>query len=252
MCNVYEPATEDYLQAEWTRFQASGITGAPPSSMAYKLRLGPRDTGPFITSHDVMLGQWGMIRPNAPTRTEKDPKGRPLMTNNARSETMATRATFRDPWKNGQRCLIPATSWDEPYWGNNAFNTWWRFHRQDGDAWMLAGLWNTWTDKATGEVVPSYTMITMNCDAHPLLKLMHKPEKDKEGTILPPEKQDKRTVVPIDAADWSLWLTGNAEDALSLIQLPLMRLFKHAAVDPAKQVDLPIKGSPQKTDNTAR
>ena len=134
MCNVYEPATEDYLQAEWTRFHESGITGAPPSSMAYKLRLGPRDTGPFITSHDVMLGQWGMIRPNAPTRTEKDPKGRPLMTNNARSETMATRATFRDPWKNGQRCLIPATSWDEPYWGNNAFNTWWRFHRQDGDA----------------------------------------------------------------------------------------------------------------------
>ncbi len=31
MCNVYEPATEDYLQAEWSRFQASGITGAPPS-----------------------------------------------------------------------------------------------------------------------------------------------------------------------------------------------------------------------------
>ena len=50
MCNVYEPATEDYLQAEWSRFQASGITGAPPSSMAYKLGLGPRDTGPFITS----------------------------------------------------------------------------------------------------------------------------------------------------------------------------------------------------------
>ena len=84
-------------------------------------------------------------------------------------------------------------------------------------------------------------MITMNCDAHPLLKLMHKPEKDKEGTILPPEKQDKRTVVPIDAADWSLWLTGNAEDALSLFQLPPLQLFKHAAADPAKQVDLPIE-----------
>ena len=79
-------------------------------------------------------------------------------------------------------------------------------------------------------------MITMNCDGHPLLKLEHKPEKDKEGTILPPEKRDKRTVVPIDAADQSFGPTGNTEDAPSLIQLPPTRLFNRAAIDSAKQV----------------
>ena len=36
---------------------------------------------------------------------------------------------------------------------------WWRFQRADGAPWALAGLWNTWTDKGTGEMVESYTMI---------------------------------------------------------------------------------------------
>ena len=38
-------------------------------------------------------------------------------------------------------------------------NVWWRFKRADGAPWSLAGLWNTWTDKTTGEVHESYTMI---------------------------------------------------------------------------------------------
>ena len=35
----------------------------------------------------------------------------------------------------------------------------WRFKRADGAPWSLAGLWNVWTDKATGETHESYTMI---------------------------------------------------------------------------------------------
>ena len=106
---------------------------------------------------------------------------------------------------------------------------------------MLGGLWSEWIDHATGELVPNYTMLTMNCDAHPLLKLMHKPEKDKDGNVLPPERQDKRTVVPIERADWDVWLNGSVDDALSLIQLPPLHRFDHGAADPAKQVDLPIE-----------
>ena len=40
---------------------------------------------------------------------------------------------------------------------------------------MLAGLWSEWTDHATGEVVPNFTMLTMNCGAHPLLTNFDKP-----------------------------------------------------------------------------
>jgi hypothetical protein len=76
-------------------------------------------------------------------------------------------------------------------------------------------------------------MITQNCDAHPLLKLMHKPDPK-----LPPDKQDKRAVVPIERVDWNMWLNGSSDDALSLIQLPSMHLIKHGAADPEKQVQL--------------
>jgi putative SOS response-associated peptidase YedK len=68
-----------------------------------------------------------------------------------------------------QRCIIPATSYDEPYWGPLfepfAKTVWWRFARADGRPWGLAGIWHEWTDPATGEVVPNCTMLTQNCDA---------------------------------------------------------------------------------------
>jgi putative SOS response-associated peptidase YedK len=35
-----------------------------------------------------------------------------------------------------------------------------RFARVDGQPWVLAGLWSEWTDPVTGELVPSYTMLT--------------------------------------------------------------------------------------------
>jgi len=226
MCNVYEPATEDYLHSEWKHFE--------DALKPYKQRIGPRDDGPFVTRDKVIIGQWGMIRPGSPERTPKDPRGRPLMTNNARTERMATAPTYREAWKHGQRCLIPAMNYDEPYWGTGK-NIWWRFARQDGEPWALAGLCSEWTDHTSGEVIPNYTMLTMNCDAHPLLKLFHKPDPK-----LPPDQQDKRSVVSIERVDWDMWLNGSIDDALSLIQLPALHLFAHGAADPTKQVDLPV------------
>ena len=83
-------------------------------------------------------------------------------------------------------------------------------------------------------------MLTMNCDVHPLLRLMHKPEKDRDGIVLPADQQDKRTVVPIERKDWQRWLTSSIDDALSLIRLPLLDVFAHGAADPSTQVELPV------------
>jgi hypothetical protein len=83
-------------------------------------------------------------------------------------------------------------------------------------------------------VIPNFSMITQNCDDHPLLNQMHKPDKD-----LPPGvPQDKRAVVPIEPADWDKWLTGTVADAEGLIRVPDLSLFRHCAADPAKQVPL--------------
>ena len=49
--------------------------------------------------------------------------------------------------------------------------------------------------------------------------------------------------MPIECSDWELWLNGSTDDALSLIQLPPLAVFAHGAVDPAKQIDIPIEAT---------
>src|SRR5690606_39218222 len=98
-------------------------------------------------------------------------QGDRLATNNARSEDMRARFTFRGAWADGRRCLIPAAWFQEPYWGITHDDPLtradksipWRFARADGEPWMLAGLWGTWTDPQSGELVNHFTMLTQNC-----------------------------------------------------------------------------------------
>lgn len=107
-------------------------------------------------SLELIVGSWGLI-----PRWAKIPK-LTYSTNNCRSEEAAAKPTFADAWRKGQRCIIPVRSFDESCWDAGK-NVWWRFRRVDGQPWGLAGLWNTWIDRATGEVVESYTMLAITC-----------------------------------------------------------------------------------------
>jgi putative SOS response-associated peptidase YedK len=150
----------------------------------------PRAPGPFLRAAngegagrplELVVGQWGLIPWFAKAARLT------YSTNNARSEELQGKATFKQPWARGQRCIIPALSFDEPNWESGR-NVWWRFKRADGGLWGLAGLWNCWTDKVTGEIHESYAMLTLNADSHPLMRRMHKPDPK-----LGPDQQDKRT-----------------------------------------------------------
>lgn len=182
----------------------------------------PRQPGPFIRrarhdpgySRELTVGRWGLIPWFSKTADVK------FSTNNARSEELAAKATFKDPWRRGQRCIIPAATFDEPNWESGK-NVWWRFARADGDPWGLAGLWNVWRDPATGEEVESYTMLTINADAHPLMSRMHKPDPK-----LGPDKQDKRSVIPIELADVDQWLAGTVQEASELLRLAPVGVFE--------------------------
>jgi putative SOS response-associated peptidase YedK len=143
-----------------------------------------------------------------------------VSTNNCRSEEAALKPTFRDAWRKGQRCIIPAESFDEPCWETGK-NVWWRFRRVDGQPWALAGLWNTWVDYATGEVIESYTMLTVNADDHPIMSRMHKPDPK-----LPPDQQDKRSVVAIEQGDVDQWLQGSVGEAGALLTAPAVKTLR--------------------------
>jgi hypothetical protein len=69
-------------------------------------------------------------------------------------------------------------------------------------------------------------MLTLNADDHPLMNRMHKPEIDKETKLpLPAEKQDKRSVIPIEFGDVDLWLAGTVEEAKTLLRLAPVEEF---------------------------
>jgi len=98
--------------------------------------------------------------------------------------------------------------------------------RTDGEPWALAGIWSEWTDPSTGEIVPSYSMITINCDGHPLLGRLHKPDPK-----VPPDQQDKRSVVPVEFEDVDLWLHGTQAEARTLLRLSAVQLFVAGPAD---------------------
>jgi len=66
-----------------------------------------------------------------------------------------------------------------------------------GVGWLVEHL----IDRSTGEIIESYTMLTVNADAHPLMSRMHKPDPK-----LPANQQDKRSVVAIESR--STWSSG--------------------------------------------
>ena len=173
----------------------------------------PRALGPFLRLDgagqlSLVVGSWGLVPSWSATPVLK------YATSNCRAEEAAGKPTFRDAWRRGQRCIIPALSFDEPCWETGK-NVWWRFRRADGQPWGLAGLWNTWVDRQSGEGVETYTMLTVNADAHPLMSRMHRPDPR-----LPAEQQDKRSVVAIESGAVERWLQGSWEEAAPLLVPP--------------------------------
>jgi putative SOS response-associated peptidase YedK len=205
MCNRYVAPARSVAEQHWQ------LT-AGAEAQRWAPEIFPRALGPFIRAEEgtrrLIVGQWGLVPHFADS-----PKLR-YQTNNARSEEVSRKASYRFAWARGQRCVIPAWSFDEPCWETGR-NVWWRFRRADATPWGLAGLWNTWIDRHTGEVVESYTMLTINADAHPLMRRMHKPDPK-----LGPDQQDKRSVVAVELADVDQWLLGDLHDASALLRAP--------------------------------
>lgn len=220
MCNRYNTPTETEIERHFRIGRQS-----PNRWWAdERLDIFPRAQGPFIRrthddpgySREPVVGQWGLIPWFAKERHLK------YSTNNARSEELESKASYKTPWSRGQRCIIPAWTFDEPNWESGK-NVWWRFARKDGEPWALAGLWNRWKDPESGEIVESYTMLTINADSHPLMSRMHKPDPK-----LPSDRQDKRSVIPIEMEDVDQWLAGTQKEAAELLRLAPVSVFDAA------------------------
>jgi len=98
------------------------------------------------------LYQWGLV----PSWAKDTSIGFKL--SNARSETAAEKPSFKHAFRQ-RRCLVPVDGWYE--WLREGKNKQPYYHcRKDKQIIWLAGLWENWVSKETGENIRSFTILT--------------------------------------------------------------------------------------------
>ncbi len=144
-------------------------------------------------------------------------------TYNARVETVGSKPSFRESWKQARHCIIPAVAIYEPDWrSGRAIPT--RISRADNTPMGIAGLWDLW-QPPKGDPVLSFTMLTINADQHELMQQFHKPADEKRMVVILPEAQ------------YENWLTASSEQSMDF-----MRLFP--AQDLSAEVPAPTASAP--------
>src|SRR4029434_10197952 len=118
----------------------------------------PGQMNPVITSaspNQISRMFWGLIPHWAKDKTAA------FKTINARAETVAEKPTYRDPLRR-KRCIVPATGFYEPDKINFAKPPFpWHYFQVKNEKMIgLAGLYDVWKDKQTGNEIRSYTIIT--------------------------------------------------------------------------------------------
>ena len=123
---------------------------------------------------------------------------------NARTETAATRPSFKAAYAQRQWCIVPAQCLYVPYYADgSAHAERWRIRRSDRSPLSIAGLWDRWIDEQ-GREITSFAMLTINCDLHPLLNRFDRRVNDKG------EPTEKRTPVLLAEEDFDDWLDASA------------------------------------------
>ena len=163
--------------------------------------VAPTQTVPVIRAVDgVREGvsiRWGLIPFFA--------KGEPpkYSTINARIETFETAASYRGPWKRGQRCLKIAQGFYEWHTDEAARKAPYYIQLNDQTIFAFAGLWDR-SVKADGTAVESCVHITM--PGNDLMKHVH--NAGNNPFCMP---------ALLRREDHDAWLSGTPEQALAVL-----------------------------------
>lgn len=221
MCSHYDPV----IRPEKLK-QHFGVSDPLPNSL--KESVWPGYIGPFVRKHEfsdvgddavpsreLLVGSFGLVPSWA------DPKSA-ANTYNARSETVDSKNTFKAAWRKAQHCIIPAESIWEPDWRTKKCVPT-RLVRADGKPMGIAGIWESKLTSAG--IFFSFTMLTINADAHPFMKEYHQPNKEK------------RMVVILQEDDYGPWLSASLEESPGFIrQFPAEMMAVAADQTPLKSL----------------
>jgi putative SOS response-associated peptidase YedK len=190
-------------------------------------------------SDRIQLMKWGLI-PSWVTNTENANEIR-YKTFNARSESIDNKQSFSDSFRS-KRCLIPVKGFFE-WQHTRAGKIPWYIHSANDDIISFAGLWDTWIESRTGEIISTFSIITT--DANDLMAVIH--------------NSKKRMPVILDKTEEFQWLNlsiGSSE-ALKMLKPCPSDILKAHTISPLINNKTADRNSPElikhylwKTDDT--
>jgi len=166
------------------------------------------------SSGTLKLMKWGLIP--SWTRNAEDANIIRFMTFIARSESIKEKPSFSESSKT-QRCIIPVKGFFEwQHFGKEKIP--WYIYRADDEVLSLAGIYNNWTDSATGEVINTFSIVTT--DANGLMAEIH--------------NSGKRMPVILERKNESSWIDLNTSmtDAFELLKPASEEILKAHTVGP--------------------
>lgn len=122
---------------------------------------------------ELVLLRWGLV----PSWARNPSIGHRMI--NARAETLAVKPAYRNAYEK-RRCLILADGFYEWRKVASAKKQPYYISRADGRPFAFAGLWETWTDRSTGESLRTTVIVTTA--ANDFLKDLH----DRMPVVLEP------------------------------------------------------------------
>lgn len=190
MCGRYGRRADKQRITEWMQTHNTSVFDDSylepsynicPQSFQPVVRLDP-ETG----ERELTLMRWGLV-----PFWSKDGTAA-FNTINAKAETVATSPTYREPWKR-RRCLIPADWFYEWQKLDAKTKQPYAIGMKNDSTFALAGLWDTWKDKESGQVLMTYTVLTT--DPNELMEPIH----NRMPVIVPPQDYG-RWMAPTDPA----------------------------------------------------
>ena len=213
MCGRYGRQADKQRIAEWMQTHNTDVFD--DSYLAPSYNVAPQSLQPLVRldsetgGRELSIMRWGLI-----PFWSKDSKIA-YSTINAKAETITTSPTYREAIKR-RRCLVPADWFYE--WKKMDAKTKqpYAIALNDGSLFAFAGLWDTWKDKATGQAINTYTVITT--DPNQLMEPLHNrmpvilQRRDYDRWLAPgdPSQLPVDLLRPFPAEEMKAWKVGSA------------------------------------------
>ena len=183
MCADYTPSRKEQIEESFKT--GYPLLNLPPEAWPGYMAPILRGSHDALGELEVAPAMFGMVPHWAGHKLARQ-------TYNARTETVASKPSFRSAWKRKQFCIIPAANFFEPNYETGK-PVRWRIERADGGPVAIAGIW----EYRPADQLLSFSMLTINADGHPLMQRFHKPD------------DEKRIVMILDPEHYKGWLDGS-------------------------------------------